>query len=116
ETLPAGADNSGEQRLVSISLRQSDIIFETTRDRCPPGVNGPQRCVAIGHGFYAHLKSNEVVDLLEAALQSTHFAVQTRNMPGPSGHLASEPAFVEQVADRFGYPINVLVTFLLALR
>src|SRR5690606_18202974 len=107
--------HSGVERLITIGLRQRDVVFEAARDRGPFRVDRTERRVAVRDRLHAYLERYQIVDLVERALQGAHAAVDAGDVSRSTVNLTREPAFVQEVADRLGDAVDVLVTFTLPL-
>ena len=85
DRLATGADDRRVQRLVHVELRHRDVVLEPPRHRVPPGVQRPQRRVAVAHRLDEHPHRDEVVDLLEVAAAHDHLLVDGVVVLGPAG-------------------------------
>src|SRR5690606_19861432 len=63
------------KRLIQVELGRSDVVLETPRNRCPPGVNRAQHCVAVTDSTHQHPESHQVVDLVKLATAKNHLLI-----------------------------------------
>ena len=110
DRLAPGADDRRVQRLVHVELRHRDVVLEAPRHRVPPGVQRPERGVAVAHRLHEHAHRDEVVDLLEVAAPDDHLLVDGVVVLGPAGDGRLDLRRAQVGADLVAHRREVLLT------
>jgi hypothetical protein len=100
ERAPAGPDDRGVQRLISVGLGLGDIVVELARDRRPQAVDNAEDGVTIGDRVDQHAHGADVVDLVEADPLAQHLLVDAVDVLGPAADLAGDLGLGELLLER----------------
>ena len=74
------AHQSRVKRLIHICLRHSNIILESSRNRCVHLVNDSQRSVTVFHRIYNDPDCEQIIDLIHGFILVDHLFIYTEEM------------------------------------